>query len=336
MILDLRRNGGGSLEEAINLTGLFIKRGPVVQVRNADDSVEVDEDTDPRVQYDGPMMVLTSRFSASASEILAGALQDYGRAIIVGDISTHGKGTVQSVLQLGRMLRTTNNLGAVKLTIRKFYRASGDSTQLKGVTPDVVLPSVNNVADLGESQLENALPFDTIKPANYDKLNRVTPVLTDVRALSEKRVAADKDFTFVREEMERYLKIKSDKSISMNEAFRRKEKEDNKVRQDARKKELQARGESPGKIYELKLKDIDSPNLPPPLQRTNKLASVSKDVKEHKSISAEAKSSDDIDEDAVVDDSIPDVDITLDEAKRILLDFVKLAKARSVAGTSQR
>lgn len=152
VILDLRRNGGGSLEEAINLTGLFIKKGPIVQVRNADDTVEVDEDTDPKVQYDGPLMVLTSRFSASASEILAGALQDYGRALIVGDSSTHGKGTVQSVIQLGRMLRTTNNLGAVKLTIRKFYRASGDSTQKKGVVPDLVLPSVNNVLDVGEAE----------------------------------------------------------------------------------------------------------------------------------------------------------------------------------------
>ena len=333
VILDLRRNGGGSLEEAINLTGLFIKKGPVVQVRNADDSVEVDEDTDPRVQYDGPMMVLTSRFSASASEILAGALQDYGRAIVVGDISTHGKGTVQSVLQLGRLLRTTNNLGAVKLTIRKFYRASGDSTQLKGVIPDVVLPSVNNVADLGESQLENALPFDTIKPASYDKLNRVTPVLADLRARSEKRLATDKDFAFVREEMDRYLKIKSDKSLSMNEASRRKEKDENKVRQDVRKKELQARGEPPGKIYELKLKDIDSLTLPPPLQRTNKLASATKDGKAHKAPEAEPKSIDDLDDDPV-DDFVPDVDITLDEAKRILLDFVALSKARSVAGTA--
>src|SRR5205814_3762614 len=141
--------GGGSLEEAINLTGLFIKEGPVVQVKDAEGNIITDEDTDPSVLYDGPLVVLTSRFSASASEILAGALQDYGRALIVGDTSTHGKGTVQSLLQLANYMRrtgaaATNDPGAVKITIRKFYRASGSSTQLKGVVPDMVLPSVND------------------------------------------------------------------------------------------------------------------------------------------------------------------------------------------------
>ncbi len=326
VILDLRRNGGGSLEEAINLTGLFIKKGPVVQIRNADDSVDVDEDTDPKIQYDGPMMVLTSRASASASEILAGALQDYGRAIIVGDISTHGKGTVQQVLQLGRLLRSTNNLGAVKLTIRKFYRASGDSTQLKGVVPDIVLPSVNNVLDVGESQLDNALPWDTIKPANYDKVNLVAPVLSEVKGKSDKRVSADKDFTYIRSEMDRYTRLKADKSISMNEEKRRKEKAEDKARLDARKKELQARGEPPGKVYEFKLKEIESPDLPPPLQKTNKVASLGKEAKAH-----EAKASSDDPDDDVIEDSVPDIDVTLEEAKRILLDFAAASKGKRVA-----
>src|SRR5437899_3124331 len=141
IVLDLRRNGGGSLEEAINLTGLFIKEGPVVQIKDSDGRISIDKDPNPNIFYDGPLIVLTSRFSASASEILAGALQDYCRALIVGDASTHGKGTVQSLTQLAPILRSqlglspTNNPGAVKITIRKFYRASGSSTQLKGVTP---------------------------------------------------------------------------------------------------------------------------------------------------------------------------------------------------------
>jgi carboxyl-terminal processing protease len=331
VILDLRRNGGGSLEEAINLTGLFIRKGPVVQVRNGDDSIEVDEDTDPKVQYDGPLLVLTSRMSASASEIVAGALQDYGRALIVGDVSTHGKGTVQQVMQLGRVLHTTNNLGAVKLTIRKFYRASGGSTQLKGVIPDIILPSVNNVLDLGESQLENALPYDTIKPATFDKVNRVAPVLGDIKTRSDKRVEKDREFAYIHSEMDRYLKLKADKSISMNEEKRRKEKADDKARIEAHKKELQARGEPPGKVYEFKLKDIDAPGLPPALQRTNKLASVSKDGR---STPHEVRAaSEDGDDEVAAEEPVPDLDITLEEAKRILIDLATLQNGRSVAGS---
>ena len=151
IVLDLRRNGGGSLEEAINLAGLFIKSGPVVQIRNYDGSIQVDEDRDDSIGYDGPLVVLTSRFSASASEIVAAALQDYGRAVLVGDSSTHGKGTVQTVQELNQYLRGAQNPGAVKVTIRKFYRASGGSTQLKGVTPDIALPGINSHAEVGET-----------------------------------------------------------------------------------------------------------------------------------------------------------------------------------------
>ena len=344
VILDLRHNGGGSLEEAINLTGLFIKKGPVVQVRNADDTVEVDEDVDPRVAYDGPLMVLTSRFSASASEILAGALQDYGRALIVGDTSTHGKGTVQQVIQLNRLLGTSTNLGAVKLTIRKFYRASGDSTQLKGVIPDLILPSLNDALEVGEKELEHALPFDTIRPASYEKLDRIAPVLTQLRGLSEKRVTSDKDFDYIKSEMGRIKKLREDKSYSMNESKRRQEKDDNKARFDARKKELQARGEPQGKIIEFKLKDAEAPTLPPPLQKTNKVASVTKhgrngsektETKEAKEKQPVVASGDRTSSEAgldpddlssLPDESVSEIDITLEEAKRILLDFVRLTR----------
>ncbi len=332
VILDLRHNGGGSLEEAINLTGLFIKTGPVVQVRNADDTVEVDEDLDPRVGYDGPLMVLTSRFSASASEILAGALQDYGRALIVGDSSTHGKGTVQQVIQLNRLLGISANLGAVKLTIRKFYRASGDSTQLKGVIPDVVLPSINDSFDVGEKELEHALEWDKIRPATYSKLERITPTLPQVRELSEKRLVTDKDFGYIRSEMARFKKLKEDKTFSMSEEKRRGEKAENKSRVDARKKDLLSRGEPAGKIIEFKLKDSEAAELPPPLQKTNKLAAVNGKTPKAAAVGDPAESkptppaAPDEDEIVTPDETVQEVDATLEEAKRILWDFVRLTR----------
>src|SRR5258706_8554252 len=232
VILDLRRNGGGSLEEAINLTGLFIKEGPVVQVRDSHNEVLVDSDQDPKIAYDGPLIVLTSRFSASASEIVAGALQDYGRALLVGDKSTHGKGTVQGMNQLAPILAQTaggtqfaneTDLGALKLTIRKFYRASGSSTQLKGVTPDIALPSIDDYLEIGEDSLENALPWDTIESAAYEKLNRVQPYLEELEKRSAGRVAAAKDFDYVREDIETVRKTLADKTASLNETEQLKE-----------------------------------------------------------------------------------------------------------------
>jgi carboxyl-terminal processing protease len=165
VVLDLRRNGGGSLEEAVRLSGLFIKKGPIVQTRDAKNAIEVDEDPDPGVAYDGPLVVLTSRFSASASEIAAGALQDYGRALIVGDPTTFGKGTVQSLLQLAPMLDHVSlgyayDPGGLKVTIAKFYRPSGGSTELRGVASDVVLPSRSQVASVGEAELKDPLPWE--------------------------------------------------------------------------------------------------------------------------------------------------------------------------------
>src|SRR5438094_5754803 len=239
VILDLRHNGGGSLEEAINLTGLFIKEGPVVQVQDAEGNLIKDEDNDPSVLYDGPLIVLTDRFSASASEILAGALQDYGRALIVGDSSTHGKGTVQSLIQLEpyvhRLSDSTNNPGALKVTIRKFYRASGSSTQLKGVIPDLVLPSLNNYAEVGEASLENPLPWDTIDSAKYEKLNLIQPVVPELQKRSTERVAADKDFAYLQEDIEIYRKYLADKSVSLNEEARRKEMKENEERLESGK-----------------------------------------------------------------------------------------------------
>ena len=275
VILDLRRNGGGSLEEAIKLTGLFIATGPVVQVRDENGNLAKLGDDDPSVLYDGPLVVLTSRFSASASEIVAGALQDYGRALIVGDISTHGKGTVQSVNQLRQYIHysdnsVTNDPGALKLTIKKFFRPSGVTTQLKGVIPDIVLPSVANESkDIGESALENPLPGDPISSSKYDHFNLVEPYLPQLRKHSLERVAADKEFAFVREDIELFKKHQADKTISLNEKQRLMEQDEAEARQKARDMERLARPEPTDKIYELTLKQAAQPGLPPPMTKTN-------------------------------------------------------------------
>ena len=275
VILDLRMNGGGSLDEAIKLTGLFIKTGPVVEVREENGNVQEAPDNDPAVGYDGPLVVLTSRHSASASEILAGALQDYGRALIAGDASTHGKGTVQSVNQLRPFIRSsdrslTNDPGALKLTIKKFFRPSGESTQLKGVIPDIVLPSVANESkDIGESALDNPLPWDTIPSAKFDHYNLVEPYLTDLRRRSAERVAADKEFAYVREDIELFKKRQADKTLSLNQKQRLKEQEEAEARQKARDKERLTRPDPQEKVYEITLKLADQPGLPPPVTKTN-------------------------------------------------------------------
>ena len=322
VILDLRRNGGGSLEEAINLTGLFIKEGPVVQVRDPDGTITVDKDNDPSVLYEGPLVVLTSRFSASASEILAGALQDYGRALVVGDSCTHGKGTVQSLLDLGPIMRTTNQLGALKMTIRKFYRASGSSTQLKGVVPDIILPSLNNHAEVGEAALPNALVWDTIPSAKYDPVNLVPPVLPELRLRSDARLTKDKDFAYLNDEIERYKKLKEEKTVSMNEELRRKEKKEAEARVEMRKKELRARLQPTNKTYELTLKNVAEPGLPAPVSKTNTLGQIKPGDTNTVAKAATVKGDDD--DEAKDDASLPVVDITLEEARRILQDLVEL------------
>ena len=358
VILDLRRNGGGSLEEAINLTGLFIKEGPVVQVKDPDGHISVDKDTDPAVLYEGPLVVLTSRFSASASEILAGALQDYGRALIVGDSSTHGKGTVQTLLRLGPIMRTTNELGALKITIRKFYRASGSSTQLKGVVPDIVLPSVNNYMDVGEVSLSNALAWDTVPSAKYDPVNVIPPLLPELRRRSDARITSDKDFAYVRDEIERFKKMKEEKTVSMNEEQRWKEKRESEARAEARKRELRSRPQPDYKTYELTLKNVDLPGLPPP---TNTFASARSKgpgpgaqaglpIKNRSSVANDKSSAgssvtnaagQEVAKDSTnttakglsngddSEDDVPAIDITLEEGRRILQDLVALTGGKN-------
>ncbi len=347
VILDLRRNGGGSLEEAIKLTGLFIKEGPVVQVRNSNGDVVEDRDDVDGVAYDGPLIILTSRFSASASEILAGALQDYGRALIVGDQSTHGKGTVQNLNALRPWVTpatatATNDPGALKVTIRKFYRASGASTQLKGVLPDIVLPSVLNYSeDIGESAFENALAWDEIPSAKFQKVGLVTPYLGELLRRSSARIATNQDYVYIREDIEKFRTAQADKTVSLNEAQRLKEKEEGEARQKARDKERLARKESDAKVYELALKQVDLPGLPPPVQKTNaELAKLTgnKTTAAGFSTNSAAVTPKAISpgpglEDEAEEEKAPAVDATLEEAERILTDYISLLNKKNLAKT---
>jgi carboxyl-terminal processing protease len=221
VVLDLRRNGGGSLPEAINLTGLFIDQGPVVQVKNSIGVVEVLPDEDPGAAWKGPLVVLTSKFSASASEILAGAIQDYHRGLIIGDTSTHGKGTVQSLLELGReVFRIPNppSLGALKITMQQFYRPNGDSTQKRGVLADIPLPSITDHMDVSEADLDYALEFDRVPAADYVAYNMAEPkVVQSVTSSSQARISQSQEFGKLLRRIERYKEQKAKKMVTLNE-----------------------------------------------------------------------------------------------------------------------
>src|SRR5215831_11677266 len=208
LIIDLRRNGGGSLEEAISLTGLFLKSGPIVQTKGSNGNIVVSSDPDPGIAYTGPLVVLTSRQSASASEIFAAALQDYGRALIVGDKCTFGKGTVQTILDIGgytSLLGSRSHKdGALKLTIQKFYRVAGGSTQLHGVASDIVLPSLTDLPEFAEGALKNCLPYDEVPKAKYTRWNEpVSLYLDELKRRSAERVQNDTEFHYVQEDMDR-------------------------------------------------------------------------------------------------------------------------------------
>ncbi|GAA0288067.1 carboxy terminal-processing peptidase [Psychrosphaera haliotis] len=228
IIVDLRGNGGGSLTEASLLTGLFIDKGPVVQIRNSIGNISQRGDYDGVSYYDGPLTVLVDRYSASASEIFAAALQDYGRALVVGE-QTFGKGTVQEHRGIGRAFdRFDNKLGSIQFTIAKFYRIDGGSTQNKGVVPDIIFPSAIEAAEWGESQEENALPWDNIRPAKYKTSALVSSQVDLLNKRHLSRIAKEPEFSYLFSDIAEY-KINKDKNfISLNEAERLAEREKNK------------------------------------------------------------------------------------------------------------
>ena len=298
LILDLRRNGGGSMEEAIRLTGLFIPSGPVLQTRDAKDNVEVGISPETNALFNGPLVLLTSRLSASASEIMAGALQDYGRALIVGDSSTFGKGTVQTIVPLREFLHQ-RGLGAVHVTIGKFYRPSGASTQIKGVVPDIILPSETDLPDIGESKLPNALPWDILPPTTYTKFDLVRPVLGALREKSGARIAADPGFRLVLAARAMAEKDEEVKTLSLNEAERRLVKmQADEIGAEMMKVVLANAARTPPAYY-VTLAEVDSPGLPPARKTARTPAEVAK-----------------------TGEINPEEDIELREAQNILADYI--------------
>ncbi|MEJ2103624.1 MAG: carboxy terminal-processing peptidase, partial [Ignavibacteriaceae bacterium] len=258
VVIDLRNNGGGALSEAIDVTGLFIEKGPVVQVKNSDGKVEVDADLDPSIVYGGPLAVLVNRYSASASEIFAAAIQDYGRGVIVGE-QTFGKGTVQNLIDLNRISRNSSNkFGQLKLTIAKYYRINGGSTQRLGVTPDINFPSYVDPDESGESSEISALPWDKINATDYKIYSNLEDILPKLLSSSEERRIADPEFQYLQEDIQEYKKSKEQKFVSLNEEVRKQKKEEDDEKEFQRENERRQRkglkllekGEIPDKSIE--------------------------------------------------------------------------------------
>lgn len=234
LILDLRNNGGGSLQEAVELTGLFIKTGPVVQVKDANSTIRNEEDRNPEVFYEGPLTVLVNRFSASASEILAAAIQDYSRGVVIGE-KTFGKGTVQNMVDLNEFIKMDNKtVGQVKLTIAKFYRVNGSSTQHKGVIPDIEFPSVYADAEFGEDASPHALPWDQIASTKYDGVNLVSGQLPKLAEAHQNRMKSSDEYNYLLEDIANFKAVNEDKYAPLNEAQYKKETDEAEARKKKR------------------------------------------------------------------------------------------------------
>ena len=344
LVVDLRRNGGGSLEEALSLTGLFLKSGPIVQTKDYNGSIRISSNPDPGIAYSGPMVVLISRQSASASEIFAAALQDYGRAVIAGDKNTFGKGTVQTILPIGRFASLLGNHtdedGALKLTIQKFYRVAGGSTQLHGVASDIVLPSLSDLPEFGEGALKNALPYDEVTKAKFTKWSDNHSLFIDqLRRRSEERVKNDPEFHYVTEDMNRLRHKIDENRISLNEDARKKELADDKLRKETRSKERLARHEEEPSIYRVTLDTVDKPNLqlimyPGKLAEAKKNGIVPK-VDSDAAPDADSDLPDSPTADGDSNSKDPQIDPERDEALNILADLVQLSNGPKTASTTR-
>ena len=343
LVVDLRRNGGGSLEEALALTGLFLKSGPIVQTKDYNGNTRISSDPDPGIAYSGPLIVLASRQSASASEIFAAALQDYGRAVIVGDKNTFGKGTVQTILPIGRFASLlgshSDEDGALKLTIQKFYRVAGGSTQLHGVASDIVLPSLSDLPEFGEGALKNALAYDEVARAKYTKWSDSHSLFVDqLRRRSEERVKGDPEFHYVVEDMDRLRHKIDENRISVNEDQRKKELQDDKLRKETRSKERLARNQEEPRIYRVTLDTVDKPNLQL-IMYPGKLAEAKKNGVAPK-VDPEAASDADSDlisgGDTQGDGKEPTIDPERDETLNILTDLVDLSRGPKTASANHQ
>ncbi len=310
LVIDLRNNGGGSLDEATDLTGLFIEDGPVVQVRNSDGNIEVSADSDKGIEWDGPMAVLVNRNSASASEIFAAAIQDYGRGVIVGE-PTFGKGTVQNLINLDRYGRNPENrYGQLKLTVAQFFRVTGGSTQHRGVIPDIVFPTFEAGEEYGESALESALPWTSIKPARYKIHDDLSAILPAIGQRSEQRVQKNVQFSFLLEDLALFRQNRDETNVSLLESQRRSELDAEDQRREARKAAREAWDE----------KVADGTRIPtvfPVMKIEDELAEEAKEPIDEPS-----------DEEATEDEEIERPDVLLNETVRVVGDMIDLIFAR--------
>ena len=340
LVMDLRRNGGGLLEEAVNLTGLFIKKGPVVQSKESSGAIHVSRDNNPMIAYDGPMMVLTNRLSASASEIFAAAIQDYGRGVVVGDSSTFGKGTVQTMIEIGKampFLGGSNEAGALKLTIQKFYRIAGGSTQLKGVEPDVKLPSPFDHPEIGESALKSPLPYDTVEAQPFDKWDK--PLFKkELRERSAVRIAADPEFGYITDDLNMVKTRLAENRVSLNLEKRKAEMEEDKARKEMRTAARAKLKPAEEKRYTVTLDNATKPELQ--LAKSKKSAAEKAAVeKPDAAVAKEAKPDEDAvesainldgdDEDAIAGKD--EVDAVRNEAINVLNDLIDFSRGVKTA-----
>ena len=337
LAIDLRRDGGGSLEEAVNLTGLFIKSGPVVMARDSNNRNSVLRDRDKTLYYDGPMLVVTNKLSASASEIFAAALQDYNRAVIVGDSTTFGKGTVQTMVDLGNIIplslsakSTGNEAGALKLTIQKFYRISGGSTQLQGVTSDIKLPSLWDQADIGEVALKGPMPYDTIEAVAYDKWE-LPLYRAELKQRSATRVAADSEFQWVLEDMTRMKGRVAENKVSLNEKVRRAELDEDKGRKEKRTAERAKLKQPDDKVYTVTLDNAAEPEL-----QLKKEKKVEKEVAAKKGDEAKPVDAEDEDVELAADEASSKIDPIRNESINILNDLIELSRNPPATASAEK
>ncbi|MCP4048261.1 MAG: tail-specific protease, partial [Gammaproteobacteria bacterium] len=236
LVIDLRNNGGGSLLEATTLTGLFIDEGPVVQVRNSSGRISTEVDTDPGMAWEGPMAVLVNRYSASASEIFAAAIQDYGRGLIIGE-TTYGKGTVQNLVDLDNYARPNDSgkMGQLKITMAQFFRVNGGSTQNRGVVPDIQFPSAGDPEEYGERSLDNALPWTSIPTANFEREGDMDRMVAVTEFRYQDRIGDSQEFGWLLSDVEEFNLNKDKKEVSLLETTRRQEMDEDEAKREARK-----------------------------------------------------------------------------------------------------
>lgn len=312
IVIDLRDNGGGELDEAVKLTSLFIRKGPVLQEKDSDGRVHVSRVREAMV-YDGPLLVLTDHFTASASEIFAAAMQDYRRAIVVGGESTFGKGTVQTLLELDEFIPSNrkNQLGALQLTIEKFYRIAGGSVQLRGVVPDIKLPSLNDLPDTGESAERNAMPYDEIQPAAFRVDTDHSLQLAQLRERSAARIAADPEFDYLLEDLAAERRKVLENRVSLNEETRLRDSAAQKARDEKRTAERAIRTRPETKIYAITLDDMHKPLRPARPENLKR-----------------PESSDDANQNA-------GVDAVREEALHIAQDLIELSRQAKIANAAR-